>query len=41
MDEILYLITLPIMVVLVVLSFKDFIPNLIKYGSQQLLWLFR
>jgi len=30
-DEILYLITLPIMVLLVILSFKDTIPDLVKF----------
>lgn len=39
-DTILYMLTLPLMSVLVILSFKDLIPNLIKYCSRELVWLF-
>jgi len=39
-DTILFLITLPIMCVLVVLSFKDMIPNLVKLLSTEYAWLF-
>ena len=39
-DEILYLLTLPLMTLLVILSFKDSIPNLVKYFSRELGWLF-
>jgi hypothetical protein len=39
-DEILFVITLPIMVVLVILSFKDMIPDLVKLLSIEYAWLF-
>lgn len=39
-DDILYLITLSIMVLLVILSFKDTIPNLVKFLSREYGWLF-
>jgi hypothetical protein len=39
-EDVLYLVTLPVMVVLVILSFKDAIPNLVDFLSRECAWLF-
>lgn len=39
-DEILFLTTLPIMVVIVVLSFLRVVPNTINFCATRLSWMF-
>ena len=39
-EDVLYLITLPIMVVIVVLSFLRVVPNTINFCATRLSWMF-
>jgi len=39
-DTILFLVTLPVMVVIVILSFSGIVPNLVKFFAEKSLWIF-
>ena len=39
-DTILFLVTLPVMVVIVILPFSGIVPNLVKFFAEKSLWIF-